>query len=253
MRNQSLCLALLAVSLVAGRLEAEDFCIQNRVSFGKDVVESETIFHGSAAYDFLSDPLEITISDPPRKRFIVLDPTRRVKTELSQDDVDAFNEKIKLEAQRRNIPLLSFLSDPAFEQKADEARSEITFNSQWLSYRVEMLEPKFDSAVAAYADYSNWQAKLNAVLRPGSLPPFPRLLVNAAIEKQGRVPETVELTRYAQHPAKRQITIEAQHRWRWKLYESDLKRIEQADQYLVTFKLLSTAEYIRRDVAPAGK
>ncbi len=236
------------VVFAAAPLLADDFLVDSKVFVGKDdkkPVQSETIFRSGSVYDFLTNPDEVTVFDPPRKRFVVLDNTRRVKLELNTDEVDAFSQRIRHEAQLRNISLLSFLADPSFEENFNASSGELKLTSEWMMYRVKTIRPKLPAVDVQYLEYSDWQVKLNTLLRPGSLPPFPRLLLNEALEKHGRVPTEVELTRYGQHPVKRHITIRAEHRWQWRLLESDLKRLEEANNHLVTYASVSLPEYLR--------
>jgi hypothetical protein len=243
------------VVLAAAPLLADDFLVESKVYLGKDEkkpVQSLTIFRSGSVYDFLTSPDEITVFDPPRKRFVVLDITRRVKVELNTDEVEAFSQRIKHEAQLRNIPLLSFLAEPSFDESFDGSSGELKLTSNWMMYRVKSVRPKLPTVDAQYLEYSDWQVKLNTLLRPGSLPPFPRLVLNEALEKHSRVPTEVELTRYGQHPVKRHVTIRAEHRWQWRLLESDLKRLEEANTHLVTFASVSLPEYLRPATSPTG-
>jgi hypothetical protein len=228
---------------------AADFLVESKVILNpKEAVNSTTVFQGAVTYDFLTSPAEITVFDAPHKRFVILDLDRRVKVELGTDEIDAFNQRLKSNAQERNVPLLSFLAEPTFDERWDEAAGELTMSSNWMSYLVKTTEAKQEDAVSRYSAYSAWQAKLNTVIRPGSFPPFARLLLNAALEKHDRLPVEVELTRYAQNPIKRQLTIRAQHRWQWRLLDRDLKRVEEANNHLVTFEAVSLPEYLKRAV-----
>jgi hypothetical protein len=241
--------------LAASPLLADDFLVESKVYLGKDEkkpVQSVTIFRSGSVYDFLTSPEEITVFDPPRKRFVVLDNVRRVKVELNTDEVEAFSQRIRHEAQTRNIPLLSFLADPTFEEDFDGSSGELKMTSTWMMYRVKSVQPKLPTVEAQYLEYSDWQVKLNTLLRPGSLPPFPRLMLNAALDKHGRIPAEVELTRYGQHPVKRHVTIRAEHRWQWRLLESDLNRLEEANTNLVTYASVSLPEYLRPNTSGAG-
>src|SRR5262245_28135504 len=86
--------------------EAGDFCIFSKVYMLEETAETTTIFRAGRVYDFLSTEGEITIYDPPGGRFVVLDPTHKIKTEISTDDLEKFATRIKNEAQARQVPLL---------------------------------------------------------------------------------------------------------------------------------------------------
>jgi hypothetical protein len=238
------------VLLAAGSAIAEDFCIQSKVFVGKEkeAVESITIFRAGNVYDFLTSPVEITVFDPRHQRFVVLDPERKIKAEVTISQVAQFSEKVKRESLLRNIPLLSFLAEPSFEESYDEATGDLALTSDWMDYHVKTVAPKIEAAAQQYFDYCQWQTQLNTFIKPGSFPPFARLALNDALHKHGRFPVEVQVTRYAQHPKKRQAALRAEHRIRWRLLESDHAKLDEADKHLVTLTPVSVAEYYRRPV-----
>ena len=232
---------------------AEDFCIHTKVHLGKEAVESVTMFRGGVVYDFIDSPEEITILDPPRDRFVVLDVTRKVKVAVTEVTIKAFSEKLRQEAQARKVDLLVFLADPKFDETYDESSGELSMTSPWMSYKVKTAEPKFPVATAQYAAYSDAQTQLNTLLKPGSLPPFARMALNSALADRGRLPTEVQLTRYAQTRGSKQVTIKAEHRLQWRLLEADRERIDAADRHLATFTEVSLGDYIRRPTATPAK
>ena len=246
----SCCLALLsvaafsAVAMFPAVAQPDDFCIQSKVTLPtKQTVESATIFRAGRVYDFLAEPAEITIYDPPNRRFVVLDPERKVKVEIMTDEIDAFALKVKAQAISRNVPLLSFLANPVFAESYDEATGELALTSEWLDYRVKTAAPKYADMARQYVEFTNWQTKLNTLMNPGSFPPFPRLALNTSLEKRERIPVEVELTKYAHHPSRKPISLRADHRLQSRLLESDQKRLDEADRYLVTFAPVGLGEY----------
>jgi hypothetical protein len=240
------CSAILAAGMLAATAAADDFYVQNKVFLGKETIESTTVFSAGTVYDFLSSPDETTLFDAPRSRFVILDPTRRVKTLVSTEQVDGFMQKMKSEALNRPVPLLLFLADPKFEETYDADSGELVLSSEWMKYKVKTAPPKLEEMTARYARYSNWQVKLNALIKPGSLPPFARLLLNESLAKRDRVPSEVELTRYAQHPKNRQITIRAEHHFYSGIGRREQKQIEEANRGLVLFPSVPLSEYYQR-------
>jgi hypothetical protein len=247
-------LLVLVLSTVLGPLAAVagDFRVQSKVFVGKQAVESTTIFRSGVIYDFLTAPSEITVCYPHGHRFVVLDPQRQVKTELSAEQIEAFvqrnQQRVKKAALEENMPLAAFLAEPDFDESYDESSGELELKSAWMTYRVKTVAPKFDDAAAQYVDYTNWQAKLNTLIKPGSMPPFARLALNGALKQHDRLPIEVELTRYAQQSSKKS-TIRAEHKIQWRLVDSDLKRLDEADNDLTAFKSVSLHEYYRREAA----
>ncbi|HEY5315096.1 MAG TPA: hypothetical protein VIK18_21370 [Pirellulales bacterium] len=239
------CTGLLALGLLAASASANDFCVQNKVYFAKETVQSTTVFSSGTVYDFLESPEEITLFDAARNRFVVLDPTRRVKTEVTTEQVDAFTQKVKGGALDRPVPLLLFLADPKFEETYDDASGELVLSSEWMKYKVQTAEPKQEDMVERFYRYNNWQAKLNTLIKPGSTPPFARLLLNASLAKRGRLPGEIELTRYA--PTKnRHITLRAEHRFYTGIGRREQKKVEEANRGLVLFSSVPLKEYYQR-------
>jgi hypothetical protein len=235
---------IIVLSLPAAVL-GDDFCVENRVYVGADIVESKTLFQSGRVYDFLVSPNEVTIFDPSGKRFVVLDPDRKVKAEVSLEKIDSFAKTLKAEAVSRHVPLLMFLAEPKFTESIDDTSGELKLTSAWLEYRVRTSRPPSPEAAIQYANYSNWQTKFNALLRPGSLPPFARLELNAALERRDSIPSEVNVTRFSQQSAKRQVTFRSEHRLQWRLLDGDRKQIERAAQQLAEFHLVNLAEYQR--------
>src|SRR5262245_57411234 len=86
-------------------LLAVDFRVESKVYSVKDekhqelISESETLSQRGVVYDFLSNPSTIAVYDP-HGRFILLDAQRRVRTELSKDEVKKFCEGLQAEAAK---------------------------------------------------------------------------------------------------------------------------------------------------------
>lgn len=232
---------------------AQDFCVQNKVYFGKDSVESTTVFSAGTVYDFLSMPQEITMFDAPRNRFVVLDPTRKIKIEIDTEQVNAFTQKLKGAALDRPVPLMLFLANPKFEETYDDASGELVFSSEWMKYKVKTVAAKQPDMAERYYTYSDWQVKLNTLIKPGSPPPFARLLLNASLAKQGRLPSEVELTRFAQHPRNRHITLRAEHHFFPGIGRKEQTQIEEANRGLVLFSSVPLKEYYQRPEASDAK
>ncbi len=241
--NRVLGICFVVVTCATVVADAEDFCIQSRVNVGKDVIESSTIFYAGRVYDFLSEPAEVTIFDPPGKKFVVLNPVSMVKTEIDLPQIDAFALYIKNKSLERPVPLLAFLAEPKFDETYDDGSGNLTLKSEWMDYEVKTVKPRSDEAASIYVDYSNWQTKLNTLMRPGSLPPFARLELNKALDHHHRLPTEVQLIRYAGGPTKRAVTIRAEHRLQWRLLESDIKRIDETATNLVTARPVGLTEY----------
>ena len=115
---------------------------------------------------------------------------------------------------------------------------------------------KSDTEVIArqYLEFSDSYARLNSLTNPGSLPPFPRLAVNEALFRSRNIPETVQLTT-ASHArfGGRNTTLRSEHSVNWHLLETDLQKIDEAAEYLVTFTPVSLEKYLQIDEREARR
>ena len=163
---------------------AADFRVDNSVFVeGESQPQSKgvTIFHAGLVYDFLSDPAEVIVFDKSNQRFILLDNARRVQSDITTDDVEATVDRVKQRLAGQPNPSSRWLVAPTFETTFDKVKSELTLASESLTYRA-VVQPA-DAAVAAqYHEFSDWYTKFNLAMNPSSRPPFPRMVLNEAIE-----------------------------------------------------------------------
>lgn len=254
------CVAAMLTSLVAlvgVPAQAADFCIHSKLHIEKEVLESVTVFQAGRVYDFLAEPREVAVFDVPGSKFVVLDPERKVRAEVSLEQIEAFTTNLKSETMKRSIvPLLAFLAEPKFTEEFDPTKQELTLSSEWLTYKVQAVTPKLPDAADQYADFVQWQTKLNTMLRPGSLPPFARLELNAALDSRGLMPTEVLATRHSPN-SRKDVTLRAEHRLQWRLMTGEQDRLNEAAEWLATFRLVDMREYqapyLPKPAAEAGK
>ncbi len=232
---------------------ADDFRIESKVYVGKETepaTESLTLFRGERVYDFLSKPGETTVFNKPRGQVILLDPVRKVRTEIKTDKLFAFSEELKSWAAKQTDPFLKFAADPRFEQKLDQASGELLFTSPFMTYRVATMKANTDEVAQQYLEFSDSYARLNAITNPGSVPPLPRLAVNAALFKTSSIPERVQMTMPArQRFGGKTTTMKSEHSVAWRLLESDLQKINEADDQLATYTPVPLEHYLHTRTA----
>ncbi len=241
-------LAAALASLVPNRAAADDFRIETKVFVGKETEpasEDLTLFRGEQVYDFLNKPREVTVFDKPRSRVILLDPARRVKTEVTMERLMAFSDELRTWCGKQSDPLLKFAAEPSFDQSLDSASNELVFTSPFLTYRVGTIKAGTDDIARQYLEFSDSYARLNAMTNPGSTPPFPRLKIDKALFISHAVPEKVQLTmpprsRFGGKPT----IVRSEHRVNWRLLESDQQKIQEAEAFLVTFTPLTLERYL---------
>jgi hypothetical protein len=236
----------LGISL-AQAFEGESFCVVNRIYVGeekKPQVTSTTIFLADMVYDFLDSPAEVTVFDKGQRRFVLLDLTRRVKTELTTARVASLAERIQAWARTQSDPYLRFLADPKFEQQYDAEAGQLALASDWMTYRVSTVPAPSEALSHQYREFSDWYSRLNTTLNPGSRPPFARLQLNAALDTHGRFPLEVVLTmRPKAGPLAKRITVRSEHQLTRGLAETDRGRIAQTDQFMDIFTPVTFKQY----------
>jgi hypothetical protein len=254
----ALCRSILACAAVASgvaglaqRATADDFRIETKMFVGKETEpasENLTLFRGSEVYDFLDKPSEITLFDRPRGRVILIDPVRRVKTEVKIERLTAFSDDLKTWCGRQSDPLLKFASEAKFDETLDESTGEMLFSSQFLTYRVQTIRADNEAIARQYREFSDYYARLNALTNPGAMPPFPRLAVNEALFRSRMIPEKVQLTIPSRsHFGGKPTTMRTEHAVNWRLLQTDLQKIDEAAEYLVTFTPLPLEKYLQVD------
>lgn len=224
-------------------LAAAEFRIENRVFLDDEkepVSESTTLFHGGRVYDFFGgEDAEIAVFDPSRQRFILLDPSRRVKTEVQTSYIDAYVEALHKKAVGHENEFVRFLAEPKFTRSFDQDAGRLTMSSPSMTYRVDTVPATSEEAARVYSQFSDAYARLSAVTSDVPLPPFPRLAVNAALRERKELPKrverTVERTGLGPLPDK-SVTIYSEHKIAWRLLDADKHRIDLAGKYLASFQ-----------------
>lgn len=233
--------------LVAPALaSAEDFRIESKVYLTQNgkaqlVSDNLTLFSQGVVYDFLRNHGEVTVLDPrpSRSRMIVMDPKRKVKTEVAFKDIDAFIAKIRKAALDNDEAFVQFLGNPKFEEHFDQGQHELKLTSDWMRYQLTTVDAPSADVRRRYREFSNWYAKLNCMAQPLSLPPFARLKVNEHLDRLQQIPVEVELTIFLQ----KQLQVRSEHKVTWQLIREDVPRIREANQQYQDFRLVSFAEY----------
>ena len=224
--------------------KAEDFKVENSVYTGDEQEPASrtiTYFKGEVVFDSMKAPAEVAIFEKSADRFVLLDVSRRVRTQLSTKQIAAFTQRLKELAARNVDPLIKFSAEPAFQEHFDAAANELTFSSQWLNYRVVLQTEANQEVVAHYREFCDWDARLNA-LDAGMLPPFGRLQVNAAIA-QRRAGREVFLTITSPKAGQPPTKIRSEHHLVRPLTAGDLSEIARLRAWLGEFKLVRFDEY----------
>lgn len=241
-------IGMAAVLAIPSESRADEFRVESKVyntEQGPPVSESLTLFHEGRAYDLLSSPPEITIFDIANNRIVMLDPVRKVRTEIETDGLTTFVEQLRIRASRQADPTLKFAAEPKFAETVDED-GRLSFVSPNITYRVRGTRATTPAAAQAYREFADWSARLTTRVRQGAQPPFPRLAVNAALERRGILPDEVERSvSDPNRPKAKPIALRSTHKFETQLYPADQKRIDEADKYATDFEFVQLDQYLR--------
>lgn len=247
MRQVALMLPCAAVLAWSGSVNAADFRIISQVYAGnakQPASSTLTLFRAGVVYDYLSQPETVTVFDPLHGRFVMLDPVEQIQCEIPTREVASFNDELKLRASGSKDPLLQFMANPQFRTSTPQPEI-VHLSSQFMTYRIQVQRVTDAAAIRQYVEFSDWYARLNTLMNPGSPPPFTRMAINQVLLERGEIPREVLLTvRPAQQlPNGREVQLRSTHEVSWKLLADDMRRIEKTGEQLATYELVSLDDF----------
>lgn len=207
------------------------------------VSTSLTLIHNGRVYDYVHSADEVVIFDPVGRKFTVLNTKRNLATRPTFDEIRHLLESLRPKTEdyineqrasgnpdaRRVAESLQFQLDPQFKNSFDPMKGLLVLSSPSFTYRVETRKWADPDQVEKYLAYTDWTARLNALLHPGSLFPEPRIALNEAIRKQkDRMPISVELDLRPNE----QFRLKAEHQWTQQLSSEDHARIARWEESL---------------------
>jgi hypothetical protein len=241
----------------------EEFRIDSEVFSGEEkepIAETLTIFSGGLVYDFiLNGEKEITIFDPQRGRFSIIDVAHKLRTSVRTQDLMDYVFELNQYAAKSDDKIFAFAAAPEWTPQLEEfeengqAFTRATFVGGPLEYRAVGKHPPMPDIAPAYRYFADWYARLNA--SRGNLPPGARLDVNKALGERDLIPTRIEFTATSGRFSKK-LELRSQHLTNWTLSGADRQRIVEAGGYLTdpTFRVVSFDEYrtaIRKAIAAA--
>jgi hypothetical protein len=246
------CIALLTTatlfSVIASTAPAlaENFRVDNAVYAGdakQPSNQSATIFHDGMVYDCMKQPAETVVFDKAAGKFILLNMANQTRTELTTGDVAAFANRLQVRAAAHSDPVVKFLADPKFQERYDETAGELTLQSSLVSYRLILSTDEPEAAAEQYREFSDWYARLNSLLSPGSRPPFGRLAVNAAVANHKAIASQVILAVASSKAGGQPTTIRSTHQIVRPLTQADLDHVAEINKAMKDFKLVTFEKY----------
>ncbi|MGB9689685.1 hypothetical protein [Thermogutta sp.] len=226
----------------------EPLRIENRVYRGRDelISQSLTIILSDRAYDFLDSPSEATIIDLSRKRITFLDFQRGEQAQVSFETALLFLDRLRARASEHPDPVFRFCGQPQFEIRQD-GLDQWTFSSPWMTYRVRAQPCLDESTCVQFWDVSDWIARANTLLVPGSRPPFARLVVNDTLREHKLLPREVVLIPAARNflewlPGRR-LELRSIHSISGALTPEDRDRVDKANRAVIAFRRVDLIDY----------
>jgi hypothetical protein len=245
--NFCLVFAYCGILSIGNICRGDDFRVDNAVYQDNEKTPSSasvTIFHKDIVYDCM--PQETVVFNKPAGQIVLLNMKDRTRTLLTAENVDAFVKQIQqraADAPQNADPLVKFLAKPTFSQTSfDSTTQTLTMGSPLLTYKLMLAPQGAASMVSQYHDFSDWSAKLNTMLVPGSRPPFARLQVNAAVAEQKSIASQVILT-FTMGKKKTTMTVRSTHRITMPLTQADINGVSKIGESLVSFPLIGFDEY----------
>jgi len=247
--------------------------LSTRKTSPKVIVRSLTLLRAGKAYDTIHAAGEVTIFEPARRRFTILNGPRRLVTEVGFDEISA--SLVRAERETRNyvkqlkrktdpnslaaIGPLEAQLDPGFRSRYEMTSSRLTLAGRHFHYRVLCTakpntpgidQIAFQHALKRYLEYADWTARLNYLLHPRALYPASRLSLNTALRTHGLMPLEVEL----QAATSADFHLRAEHQFHWMLTGKDRDDIRHWESLLKTGMLqrVPFADY-RRKLIVSGK
>ena len=235
----------------AGR--CEEFRVETKLYAGDSntpASRNTTLFSGGRVVDTASDSDETIVLDRAGGKVVLLDGKRRLAAEITTSYLLRFSQLLRDQLQRqaaaKDDPLLKFVLRPAFEKATGESELDITFSSPLLTYRLRTTKPVQQEAASVYRSFCDVFARLNALVRPGGLPPFARLEINDQLARQGVIPTSVRLTIAPQERfGNREVSLRTEHEVTWRLSDDDLATIAEANRQMGSFRRVDLDEYLR--------
>lgn len=243
-------------TVAASAALAQDFRVDTEVFIGdqkEPVAETLTIFHGGRVYDFLlTGSKEITIYDPRRGQFSLLDVERKLKSSVTTQELLDHAEKINEAVEKENDPFLTAVARPQFEQQIEPFQERgqdlvrITLTSKEIIYRAVGKKPDQPAAVQAYRQFTDYFARFNAA-RPGNLPPGARLALNKVLAEQELIPVSVERIITTPGPLGKKLEVRSKHLINWIIAGEDEKKISHAGDCLARFEAIEFEKHRQMD------
>ena len=262
-----LCLALACGGPGVCHAEENGFRVESEVFVNKaeqPVARSLTLFRDGVAWDFLepspteegdsrgtkgsdtpSAAGEIVLHDPARERIVLVDPARNIKTQIDAIRLERLSVSLAAWARKSDDRLVRWAGGPDFGEGMTESHERIELVGPRVRYEIEFTAPPTAEAAGIYRRFADTAILLKALVRPGGLPPFPRLAINRRVAAAGGIPTDVslEIDSRAAMVTGRAETLRCVHKFHPRLLATDVSRIEEAESRVAVAVPVELAEF----------
>lgn len=257
---------LLVASLVAVTAAAGDdaFRVESQIFVGhggEPVARSLTLFRDGVAWDFLelttADAAggEIVLHDPARERVVLIDPDRNLKTQVDAVRLERLSVSLASWARKSDDRLVRWAGGPDFGEGMTEEEDKIELVGPRVRYAVDFAEAPSRAAADEYRRFADTAILLKALVRPGGLPPFPRLAINRRVAAAGGIPHAVSLEVDSKlgMVAGRADSLRCVHKVHPRLLAGDISRIEEAENRVAIATAVDLATFVAEPQARAPR
>ena len=241
---QRLPLFVLFVSVASVGFAAETFRVENDLRWGNAApVRSTTLFDGTVFYNLIGTNGEITVFDPPKDTFTLLDPELRLQTHLAASETKRFVDAQRIQLESHKNEFVAFATKPAFTM--EETASLITLQSPWIDYTLTTKAFPNPEIAKTYLDFCDWTCYLNQRITPGLATPLIRLEVNRVLREKSQFPASMKVSIFptGKKFLAKEENIRTTHELSRRISEADRQRIARTHELMRTFTVVPFAEY----------
>jgi hypothetical protein len=261
-----LCLALTSSGPWMCHAGDDGFRVESEVfvnNADQPVARSLTLFRDGVAWDFLEPALadgddkrtakgaddaaagEIVLHDPARERIVLVDPARNIKTQIDAIRLERLSVSLASWARKSDDRLVRWAGGPDFGEGMTESNERIELVGPRVRYAIDFTAPPTAETADIYRRFADTAILLKALVRPGGLPPFPRLAINRRVAAAGGIPSNVslEIDSRAAMITGRADTLRCVHKFHPRLLAADLARIEEAESRVAVAAPVELAEF----------
>jgi hypothetical protein len=262
-----LCLALACSGAWVCQAGEDGFRVESEVfvnNADQPVARSLTLFRDGVAWDFLEPAPaeggdkrnsqgadnaaaggEIVLHDPARERIVLVDPARNIKTQIDAIRLERLSVSLAAWARKSDDRLVRWAGGPDFGEGMTESNERIELVGPRVRYAIDFTAPPTAETAGIYRRFADTAILLKALVRPGGLPPFPRLAINRRVAAAGGIPTNVllEIDSRAAMIAGRSETLRCVHKFHPRLLAGDLSRIEEAESRVAVAAPVELAEF----------